>query len=68
MKYSILTKVMILLSDVTPFSNEYLGWLDGIYMGEVFYAAYTQMFQSHNQSAWGGYLFRYTPNVAQVYI
>ncbi|THG96647.1 hypothetical protein EW026_g5226 [Hermanssonia centrifuga] len=28
------------------------GWLDGIYMGEVFYAAYTQMFQSHNQSAW----------------
>ncbi|KIK67920.1 glycoside hydrolase family 105 protein [Collybiopsis luxurians FD-317 M1] len=28
------------------------GWLDGIYMGEVFYAQYTHDFQSNNISAW----------------
>lgn len=29
------------------------GWLDGIYMGDVFYATYTQIFQPKNTSAWG---------------
>ncbi|KAJ8082576.1 hypothetical protein PM082_008431 [Marasmius tenuissimus] len=28
------------------------GWLDGIYMGDVFYAQYTKNFQSTNTSAW----------------
>ncbi|KAG7095199.1 hypothetical protein E1B28_005975 [Marasmius oreades] len=28
------------------------GWLDGIYMGDVFYAQYTKAFQSSNSSAW----------------
>ncbi|KAJ7220557.1 Six-hairpin glycosidase [Mycena pura] len=28
------------------------GWLDGIYMGEVFYAAYTEAFDTHNATAW----------------
>ncbi|KAF8994067.1 glycoside hydrolase family 105 protein [Cyathus striatus] len=28
------------------------GWLDGIYMGEIFYATYTQMFQESNATAW----------------
>ncbi|KAJ7057045.1 Six-hairpin glycosidase [Mycena amicta] len=28
------------------------GWLDGIYMGEVFYATYTAMFDTHNATAW----------------
>jgi rhamnogalacturonyl hydrolase YesR len=29
------------------------GWLDGIYMGEVFYATFTAAFDSNNQTAWG---------------
>ncbi|KAF8880525.1 glycoside hydrolase family 105 protein [Infundibulicybe gibba] len=28
------------------------GWLDGIYMGEIFYAQYTSMFQPTNTTAW----------------
>ncbi|KAF9269864.1 glycoside hydrolase family 105 protein [Marasmius fiardii PR-910] len=28
------------------------GWLDGIYMGDVFYAQYTKSFQSSNTTAW----------------
>ncbi|KAK7040745.1 hypothetical protein VNI00_009651 [Paramarasmius palmivorus] len=28
------------------------GWLDGIYMGDVFYAQYTKLFQSTNATAW----------------
>ncbi|KAF7324713.1 Cell wall glycosyl hydrolase [Mycena kentingensis (nom. inval.)] len=28
------------------------GWLDGIYMGDVFYAEYTSMFDTHNTTAW----------------
>ncbi|KAF8201188.1 glycoside hydrolase family 105 protein [Mycena galopus ATCC 62051] len=28
------------------------GWLDGIYMGEVFYATYTSVFNTHNATAW----------------
>ncbi|KAH9829443.1 Six-hairpin glycosidase [Rhodofomes roseus] len=28
------------------------GWLDGIYMGDVFYARYTAAFQPTNRSAW----------------
>ncbi|KAG6916984.1 hypothetical protein DXG01_004328 [Tephrocybe rancida] len=28
------------------------GWLDGIYMGELFYAQYTALFQPSNSSAW----------------
>ncbi|KAH0579015.1 hypothetical protein H2248_003183 [Termitomyces sp. 'cryptogamus'] len=28
------------------------GWLDGIYMGELFYAQYTAMFEPTNQTAW----------------
>ncbi|KAG7095198.1 hypothetical protein E1B28_005974 [Marasmius oreades] len=28
------------------------GWLDGIYMGEIFYAQYTTDFQSNNATAW----------------
>ncbi|KAF8154605.1 glycoside hydrolase family 105 protein [Crassisporium funariophilum] len=28
------------------------GWLDGIYMGDVFYAQYTHDFQSTNSTAW----------------
>ncbi|KAI0314177.1 Six-hairpin glycosidase [Amylostereum chailletii] len=28
------------------------GWLDGIYMGDVFYATYTAAFQPTNRSAW----------------
>ncbi|KAF9527223.1 glycoside hydrolase family 105 protein [Crepidotus variabilis] len=28
------------------------GWLDGIYMGDVFYAQYTKDFQASNQTAW----------------
>lgn len=33
-------------------SNDFEGWLDGIYMGEVFYADYTSMFQPNNVTAW----------------
>ncbi|KAF7369093.1 Unsaturated rhamnogalacturonyl hydrolase YteR [Mycena venus] len=29
------------------------GWLDGIYMGEVFYTAYTNAFDANNATAWG---------------
>jgi unsaturated rhamnogalacturonyl hydrolase len=29
------------------------GWLDGIYMGDVFYAQYTKDFQPTNTTAWG---------------
>ena len=29
------------------------GWLDGIYMGEVFYADYTKQLQPGNTTAWG---------------
>ncbi|KAL5521051.1 hypothetical protein ACEPAG_8973 [Sanghuangporus baumii] len=28
------------------------GWLDGVYMGDVFYAVYTNRFESKNQTAW----------------
>ncbi|KAJ7182726.1 Six-hairpin glycosidase [Mycena crocata] len=28
------------------------GWLDGIYMGDVFYAAYTKAFDANNATAW----------------
>ncbi|KAJ7489342.1 glycoside hydrolase family 105 protein [Mycena latifolia] len=28
------------------------GWLDGIYMGEVFYTAYTNAFDANNATAW----------------
>ncbi|KAF9451590.1 glycoside hydrolase family 105 protein [Macrolepiota fuliginosa MF-IS2] len=28
------------------------GWLDGIYMGDIFYAQYTKDFQSSNTTAW----------------
>ncbi|KAF8066731.1 glycoside hydrolase family 105 protein [Lyophyllum atratum] len=28
------------------------GWLDGVYMGEIFYAQYTSQFQPSNTSAW----------------
>ncbi|KAK7683392.1 hypothetical protein QCA50_013654 [Cerrena zonata] len=28
------------------------GWLDGIYMGDIFYATYTQFFQPDNTTAW----------------
>ncbi|ESK91890.1 cell wall glycosyl hydrolase [Moniliophthora roreri MCA 2997] len=28
------------------------GWLDGIYMGDVFYAQYTKLFQATNTTAW----------------
>ncbi|KAJ6466857.1 Six-hairpin glycosidase [Mycena sanguinolenta] len=28
------------------------GWLDGIYMGEVFYTAYTSVFDARNATAW----------------
>ncbi|KAG6888090.1 hypothetical protein C0995_010793 [Termitomyces sp. Mi166 len=28
------------------------GWLDGIYMGDLFYAQYTAMFEPNNQTAW----------------
>ncbi|KAJ7319046.1 Six-hairpin glycosidase [Mycena albidolilacea] len=28
------------------------GWLDGIYMGEVFYTAYTKAFDANNATAW----------------
>ncbi|KAF7377614.1 Cell wall glycosyl hydrolase [Mycena sanguinolenta] len=28
------------------------GWLDGIYMGEVFYATYTSVFDASNATAW----------------
>ncbi|KAG6819880.1 hypothetical protein H0H93_007759 [Arthromyces matolae] len=28
------------------------GWLDGIYMGELFYSTYTSLFQPTNQTAW----------------
>ncbi|KAJ3514057.1 hypothetical protein NLJ89_g2590 [Agrocybe chaxingu] len=31
----------------------YQGWLDGVYMGDVFYAQYVKDFQSTNVSAWG---------------
>jgi unsaturated rhamnogalacturonyl hydrolase len=35
------------------------GWLDGIYMGEVFYTAYTKAFDANNATAWGTqHLFR----------
>lgn len=43
----------------TSNANPCTGWLDGIYMGEVFYATYTQKFQPHNQTAWGTFL----PNI-----
>ncbi|KAH8103390.1 Six-hairpin glycosidase [Cristinia sonorae] len=28
------------------------GWLDGVYMGDVFYATYTKAFEPNNQTAW----------------
>ncbi|KAI0708917.1 glycoside hydrolase family 105 protein [Cerioporus squamosus] len=33
-------------------SDTTTGWLDGIYMGDVFYAQYTHDFQAWNKSAW----------------
>ncbi|RDB26636.1 Unsaturated rhamnogalacturonyl hydrolase YteR [Hypsizygus marmoreus] len=32
------------------YSNQ--GWLDGVYMGEIFYAQYTKSFQPNNATAW----------------
>ncbi|ETW75156.1 glycoside hydrolase family 105 protein [Heterobasidion irregulare TC 32-1] len=37
-----------------------LRWLDGIYMGEVFYATYTAAFQPNNQTAWNDILLQFT--------
>lgn len=36
------------------------GWLDGIYMGDIFYAAYTQMFQPTNNTAWDDITLQFT--------
>ncbi|KAL0581446.1 hypothetical protein V5O48_000600 [Marasmius crinis-equi] len=41
--------------DVQPRTGQahaFGGWLDGIYMGDVFYAQYTKAFQSSNATAW----------------
>jgi rhamnogalacturonyl hydrolase YesR len=32
------------------------GWLDGIYMGDVFYAEYTRQLQPTNVTAWSAHL------------
>jgi hypothetical protein len=37
-------------------ANRRIGWLDGIYMGEIFYADYTKQLQPANTTAWGNYL------------
>lgn len=29
------------------------GWLDGVYMGDVFYTQYVRDFQPNNDTAWG---------------
>ncbi|KAF8963751.1 glycoside hydrolase family 105 protein [Flammula alnicola] len=36
------------------------GWLDGIYMGEVFYAQYTKTFQPENETAWADITQQFT--------
>lgn len=36
------------------------GWLDGIYMGEVFYADYTKKFQPGNTTAWADITQQFT--------
>ncbi|TFK37096.1 glycoside hydrolase family 105 protein [Crucibulum laeve] len=36
------------------------GWLDGIYMGEIFYAQYTQIFEPNNLTAWSDVTSQYT--------
>ncbi|KAI0782735.1 Six-hairpin glycosidase [Abortiporus biennis] len=36
------------------------GWLDGIYMGDVFYATYTQLFQPNNKTAWDDITLQFT--------
>ncbi|KAF9465919.1 glycoside hydrolase family 105 protein [Collybia nuda] len=36
------------------------GWLDGIYMGDVFYAQYTKDFQPTNTTAWDDIAMQYT--------
>lgn len=41
------------LRHIGDLTVSFLGWLDGVYMGDIFYAAYTQMFQPNNITAWG---------------
>ncbi|KAF5381599.1 hypothetical protein D9615_005425 [Tricholomella constricta] len=36
------------------------GWLDGIYMGDIFYAQYTKDFQSTNTTAWSDIASQFT--------
>jgi len=36
------------------------GWLDGVYMGEIFYADYTQRFQPGNLTAWADITQQFT--------
>ncbi|THH16067.1 hypothetical protein EW146_g4520 [Bondarzewia mesenterica] len=36
------------------------GWLDGTYMGDIFYAAYTAAFEPTNQTAWNDILLQFT--------
>ncbi|KAI0071603.1 glycoside hydrolase family 105 protein [Panus rudis PR-1116 ss-1] len=36
------------------------GWLDGIYMGDIFYADYTKAFQATNQTAWDDITLQFT--------
>ncbi|KAJ3486623.1 hypothetical protein NLI96_g4094 [Meripilus lineatus] len=36
------------------------GWLDGVYMGDIFYAAYTQAFQPNNVTAWDDITLQFT--------
>ncbi|KAF9465920.1 glycoside hydrolase family 105 protein [Collybia nuda] len=36
------------------------GWLDGVYMGEIFYAQYTKTFQPNNSTAWADITSQFT--------
>ena len=35
-------------------------WLDGLFMGQPFYARWTQLFDSHNRTAWNDILHQFT--------
>jgi rhamnogalacturonyl hydrolase YesR len=41
------------LSFFVLFVLSYIGWLDGIYMGDMFYGQYTHDLDSNNLTAWG---------------
>jgi len=60
--YDTSTKVRIHGGRDTAMPNRHhLGWLDGIYMGDVFHATYLKQFQPQNTTAWGTITFLCAP-------